>query len=46
MEAARDHGWDVVHVFRDVGISGARGRDRRPGFDALHLAIARREVEV
>jgi DNA invertase Pin-like site-specific DNA recombinase len=30
----------------DKGVSGAKGRDRRPGFDQLHQAIARREVDV
>ena len=28
--AARS-GWQVVRVFEDAGISGAKGRDRRPG---------------
>lgn len=26
-------GWDVSQVFRDEGISGAKGRDKRPGLD-------------
>jgi len=28
------------------GISGAKGRDKRPGFDRLHKAITRREFDV
>jgi DNA invertase Pin-like site-specific DNA recombinase len=40
--AAR-HGWNVVAVFKDEGISGTKGRDRRPGFDRLCQCIARRE---
>jgi len=40
------HGWDVVAVYEDAGISGAKGRDKRPGFDALHKAVARREVDM
>jgi DNA invertase Pin-like site-specific DNA recombinase len=28
-------GHEVVEVYRDQGISGAKGRDRRPAFDAL-----------
>jgi DNA invertase Pin-like site-specific DNA recombinase len=39
-------GHDVVQVYRDDGISGARGRDRRPGFDALHRDIARRRFDL
>jgi len=39
-------GHEVVAVYRDDGISGARGRDRRPGFDALHRDIARRKFDL
>jgi DNA invertase Pin-like site-specific DNA recombinase len=39
-------GWDVVRVFEDAGVSGAKGRDKRPGYDALLKAVARREVEL
>jgi DNA invertase Pin-like site-specific DNA recombinase len=35
-----------VRVYKDRGISGAKGKDRRPEFDALHKAAARREFEV
>lgn len=37
------HGWDVVAVFVDDGISGSNGRDKRPGYDRLCRGIARRE---
>lgn len=40
------HGWDVVAMFCDEGISGAKGRDKRPGFDALCKGIARREFDM
>lgn len=43
--AAR-HGWQVVATFADEGISGAKGRDQRPGLDALLKAVARREVDL
>ena len=43
--AAR-HGWNVVEVYEDAGISGAKGRDQRPGLDALLKAVARREVDM
>jgi len=45
-EVAERHGWDVVTVFEDAGISGAKGRDKRPGFDALMKAVARREIDM
>lgn len=43
---AERHGWHVVHIFADEGISGAKGRDKRPGFDALCRGIARREFDM
>ena len=42
---AERQGWEVVAVLTDEGISGAKGRDRRPGFDALLKGIARRDFE-
>jgi DNA invertase Pin-like site-specific DNA recombinase len=43
---AERHGWQVVHVFTDQGISGAKGRDQRPSFDALCHGIARRDFDL
>ncbi len=40
------HGWQVVATHTDEGVSGAKGRNRRPGFDALCTAVHRREVDV
>jgi len=45
-EVAERSGWTIVHVFTDDGISGAKGRDQRPGYDALLKAVARREVDM
>lgn len=45
-EVARRSGWEIVHTFSDEGISGAKGRDKRPGYDALLKAIARKEVQI
>jgi DNA invertase Pin-like site-specific DNA recombinase len=39
-------GHDVVKVFTDKGISGAKGRDKRPAFDAMQKAAVRREFDV
>jgi len=39
-------GWQVVAEFHDHGISGATGREKRPGYEALMKAIARREVDM
>jgi DNA invertase Pin-like site-specific DNA recombinase len=43
--AAR-HGWTVVRVFEDAGISGAKDRNERPALDAMLKAVARREVDM
>ena len=39
-------GCEIVKVYKDHGISGAKGRDKRPAFDALCQAAARREFDV
>jgi DNA invertase Pin-like site-specific DNA recombinase len=44
LEAVADrHGWNVVAIFTDAGISGTKGRDKRPGYDRLCRGITRRE---
>jgi DNA invertase Pin-like site-specific DNA recombinase len=40
---AERHGWNVVATYEDAGVSGAKGRDERPGFDALMKAVASRD---
>ena len=40
------HGWKVVDTYKDEGISGAKGREQRPGYDGLRQAIARREIDM
>ena len=39
-------GHTIVEVFEDNGISGAKGRDKRPGFDAMLKAAVRREFDM
>ena len=45
-EAAGRLGWTVVAIYRDEGISGTMGRDKRPGLDALLKGVARREFDI
>src|SRR6476620_4649804 len=45
-EAARRLGWTVVSIYRDEGISGTQGRDKRPGLDALLKGVARKEFDI
>jgi len=44
--AAQRHGWEIVAVFEDAGISGAKGRDQRPALKAMMKVVARREVDM
>lgn len=39
-------GWNVVKVYEDAGISGAKGRDKRPAFDALLKDATRRKFDM
>jgi DNA invertase Pin-like site-specific DNA recombinase len=43
---AERKGCEIVRVYRDHGISGAKGRDKRPQFDALCKAAIRREFDI
>ena len=45
-EIAGHMGCEITKVYKDHGISGAKGRDKRPAFDALCRAAARREFDV
>src|ERR1700741_426313 len=46
LDAAKRHGWRVVEEFCDQGISGAKGRDKRPALDKLLKAVSRREFDM
>jgi DNA invertase Pin-like site-specific DNA recombinase len=43
--AARS-GWEVVGVYEDAGISGAKGREKRPGFDRLLKDATARKMDM
>jgi DNA invertase Pin-like site-specific DNA recombinase len=45
-EVAARSGWHVVKVYEDAGISGAKGRDKRPGLDAMLKAVNAREFDM
>jgi DNA invertase Pin-like site-specific DNA recombinase len=44
--AAARHGWNIVATYQDAGISGAKGREKRPGLYRLLKAVARREIDM
>src|SRR5277367_2578596 len=43
---AKRSGWEIVKVYTDAGISGAKGRDDRPGLDAMLKAVNSREFDM
>lgn len=43
---AERSGWQIVDVYRDEGVSGAKGRDKRPAFDALCQDATRRRFDM
>jgi DNA invertase Pin-like site-specific DNA recombinase len=42
----RPHGCEIVKVYNDRGISGTKGRDKRPAFDALCRDAAKRQFDM
>jgi DNA invertase Pin-like site-specific DNA recombinase len=45
-KVAWQRGWEIVEVYEDKGISGAKGRDHRPALDRLQRDAARGSFEV
>src|SRR6516164_533671 len=45
-QIAERRGWDVVDQYSDAGISGAKGRDGRPGLDQMLKDASRRKFDV
>jgi DNA invertase Pin-like site-specific DNA recombinase len=43
---AKRHGWRVVNTFKDQGVSGAKGREKRPGYDQLCQGVARHDFDM
>src|SRR5215208_6507072 len=45
-QVAKRRGWIVAAIYEDAGISGAKGRDKRPGFDRMLKDASRRQFDV
>ena len=45
-QVAERMGCDIVKVYKDHGISGAKGRDKRPQFDALCRDATQRQFDL
>ena len=46
MDHSSRRGWQVVEVYTDEGISGAKGRDKRPALEAMLNDASRRKFDV
>jgi DNA invertase Pin-like site-specific DNA recombinase len=45
-QIAERRGWEVVEEYQDAGISGAKGRDQRPGLDRMLIEASKRRFDV
>jgi DNA invertase Pin-like site-specific DNA recombinase len=45
-QIAGRRGWDVVEVYSDAGVSGAKGRNGRPGLDSMLKDASRRKFDI
>jgi len=46
MEVAKRSDWDIIHIFEDKAVSGAKCRNDRPAFKAMLDACTRREIDL
>jgi DNA invertase Pin-like site-specific DNA recombinase len=45
-KVAEHRGWAIIQTYEDAGISGAKGRDKRPAFDAVLRDAVRRRFDI
>jgi DNA invertase Pin-like site-specific DNA recombinase len=45
-QIAERRGWEIVETYSDAGISGAKGREKRPGLDRMLNDAKRRKFDV
>src|SRR5258708_26482734 len=39
-------GWEIWKIYEDAGISGAKGRDKRPGLEAMMKAVNAKQFDL
>jgi DNA invertase Pin-like site-specific DNA recombinase len=44
--AANRYGWTIIKEYIDHGVSGKKGRDKRPQFDAMMKSALRKEADL
>ncbi|PHZ85932.1 recombinase family protein [Paremcibacter congregatus] len=45
-DVATRQGWDLIEIYEDHGISGAKDRDKRPAYDAMLKAATQRKFDM
>jgi DNA invertase Pin-like site-specific DNA recombinase len=45
-KVAERRGWEIVQTYEDAGISGAKGREKRPAFDKMLKDAVRRRFDI
>src|ERR1700755_1255679 len=45
-QVAERRGWEVIGVYNDAGVSGAKGRKGEPGLDSMLKDASRRRFDV
>jgi DNA invertase Pin-like site-specific DNA recombinase len=45
-QIAERRGWQIVETYSDVGISGSKGRDKRPGLNRMLNDASRRKFDI
>ena len=45
-QIAECRGWEVIHEYQDAGVSGAKGREARPGLDEMLKDAQRRRFDI
>ncbi len=45
-QVAERRGWEVVEIYSDAGISGAKDRKKRPGLDRMLNDVGRRRFDI
>src|ERR1700686_3069738 len=45
-KVAEHRGWEIAQTYEDLGISGAKGRDKRPAFDEMLTDAVRCKFDV
>src|ERR1700740_455732 len=45
-KVAGHRGWEIVQTYEDAGISGAKGREKRPAFDQMLKHAVRRRFDI